>query len=58
MCTLLKLPSSKNEKLLKLEQYRAMDAGIGIGVTLENNIPPSIDTSNRAREFGINEAVR
>lgn len=40
----VKLPSSKNEKLLKLEQYRAMDAGIGIGVTLENNIPPSIDT--------------
>ena len=40
----VKLPTSKNEKLLKLEQYRAMDAGIGIGVTLENNIPPSIDT--------------
>lgn len=40
----VKLPSSKNEKLLKLEQYRAMDAGIGIGVTLVNNIPPSIDT--------------
>ena len=40
----VKLPTSKNEKLLKLEQYRAMDAGIGIGVTLVNNIPPSIDT--------------
>ena len=40
----VKLPTSKNEKLLNLEQYRAMDAGIGIGVTLENNIPPSIDT--------------
>ena len=40
----VKLPTSKNEKLLTLEQYRAMDAGIGIGVTLVNNIPPSIDT--------------
>ena len=40
----VKLPTSKNEKLLNLEQYRAMDAGIGIGVTLVNNIPPSIDT--------------
>ncbi len=40
----VKLPTSKNEKLLNLEQYRAMDAGIEIGVTLENNIPPSIDT--------------
>ena len=40
----VKLPTSQNEKLLKLEQYRAMDAGIGIGVSLENNIPPSIDT--------------
>ena len=40
----VKLPTSKNEKLLNLEQYRAMDAGIGIGVTLVNNIAPSIDT--------------
>ena len=39
-----KLPKSKNEILLKLEQYRAIDAGISIGVTFEKNIPPSIDT--------------
>ena len=39
-----KLPKSKNEISLKLEQYRAIDAGISIGVTFEKNIPPSIDT--------------
>ena len=38
------LPKSKNETSLNLEQYRAIDAGIDIGVTFENNIPPSIDT--------------
>ncbi len=40
----IELPKSKNEENLKLEQYRAMDFGIKIGVCLENNIPPSIDT--------------
>ena len=39
-----KLPYSKNETLLKLEQYRAMDAGINIGVIFEKDISPSIDT--------------
>ena len=40
----VKLPKSKNETLLKLEQYRAMDAGINIGVFFEKDIPISIDT--------------
>ena len=40
----VKLPKSKNEKLLSLEQYRAMDSGISIGVTFDENIPISIDT--------------
>ena len=39
-----KLPKSKNEISLKLEQYRAIDAGISIGVTFEKNIPPSTAT--------------
>ncbi len=38
------LPKSKNEFLLKLEQFRVMDAGIDIGVIFEKDIPPSIDT--------------
>ncbi len=38
------LPKSKNEILLNLEQYRAMDAKIDIGVCYEKNIPLSIDT--------------
>ncbi len=38
------LPKSKNEISLKLEQYRAMDAGMSIGITYESGIPPSIDT--------------
>ena len=38
------LPRSKNEISLNLEQYRAMDAGISIGIVYEKNIPLSIDT--------------
>ena len=38
------LPKSKNEMSLNLEQYRAMDAGMNIGVTYEKEIPPSVDT--------------
>ena len=40
----VKLPKSKNELSLKLEQCRAMDAGINIGVCFEKDIPPSVDT--------------
>ena len=40
----VKLPRSKNEIELNLEQYRAMDAGMNIGITFEPNIPISIDT--------------
>ena len=38
------LPKSKNEVSLNLEQYRAMDAGMSIGIAFEKNIPISIDT--------------
>ncbi len=38
------LPKSKNEKLLNLEQCRAMDAGIKIGLNYIPDIPQSIDT--------------
>ena len=38
------LPKSKNEIALNLEQYRAIDAGISIGITYVPEIPPSIDT--------------
>ena len=38
------LPKSKNEILLNLEQYRAMDAGLKIGVTYVPDIAPSVDT--------------
>ena len=38
------LPKSKNEISLKLEQYRAMDAGMSIGITYEPQIPLSVDT--------------
>tara|TARA_B100000674_G_scaffold396230_1_gene340855 strand:- start:2917 stop:3621 length:705 start_codon:yes stop_codon:yes gene_type:complete len=40
----VKLPRSKNEIELNLEQYRAMDAGMTIGITFEPNIPISVDT--------------
>ena len=42
--TFVKLPKSENEISLNLEQYRAMDAGLKIGVTFVSDIPPSIDT--------------
>ena len=38
------LPKSENETSLNLEQYRAMDNGISIGVTYSSDIPLSIDT--------------
>ena len=38
------LPKSKNEISLNLEQYRAIDAGINIGITYVPEIPPSVDT--------------
>ena len=40
----VELPKSKNEISLNLEQYRAMDAGMSIGVVFEPGIPPSVDT--------------
>ena len=40
----VKLPKSKNEISLNLEQYRAMDAKIKIGVVYIPGIPLSIDT--------------
>lgn len=40
----VKLPKSINENNLKLEQYRALDSGIRIGITYVHEIPPSIDT--------------
>ena len=38
------LPASKNEKDRKLEQLRASDAGIKIGITYVENVPISVDT--------------
>ena len=38
------LPKSNNEKTLKLEQCRAMDAKMSIGVTYVPDIPLSVDT--------------
>ena len=38
------LQKSQNEISLNLEQYRAMDAGMSIGVIYIPEIPPSIDT--------------
>ena len=40
------LPKSENEINMKLEQYRAMDEGMNIGVTYVPEIPPSIDTKD------------
>ena len=40
------LPKSKNEINLNLEQYRAMDEGMNIGVNYVPEIPPSIDTKD------------
>ena len=38
------LPHSKNEINRKLEQLRALDSGISIGITFVENIPISVDT--------------
>ena len=38
------LPPSKNEVDRKLEQLRALDAGINIGITFVENVPISVDT--------------
>ena len=44
LSTFVNLPKSSNEILLNLEQCRAMDAGVSIGVIFEKDIPISIDT--------------
>ena len=41
----ISLPPSKNEIDRKLEQLRALDAGIKIGITYVENVPISVDTS-------------
>ena len=38
------LKSTKNEIDKKLEQLRALDAGIKIGITYVENVPISVDT--------------
>ena len=38
------MPASKNEIDRKLEQLRAIDAGIKIGITYVENVPISVDT--------------
>ena len=38
------LKPSKNELIRKLEQWRAIDAGINIGVSYAENVPISVDT--------------
>ena len=40
------LPKSKNEITLNLEQYRAMDSGINIGVSFVDGISAGIDTKD------------
>ena len=40
----VKLPKSNNETNFNLEQLRAIDSNIEIGITLVNDIPISIDT--------------
>ena len=40
----ISLPPSKNEVDRKLEQLRALDAGIKIGITYVENVPISVDT--------------
>jgi len=42
--TFINLPKSKNEKDLSLEQMRAMDFNIPIGVTYVPDVPISVDT--------------
>ena len=38
------LPPSKNEIDKKLEQLRALDAGVNIGITYVEKVPISVDT--------------
>ena len=42
--TFVSLPVSKNEIDRKLEQLRALDEGINIGITYVENVPISVDT--------------
>ena len=42
--TFINLPKSKNEIDLSLEQMRAMDSNIPIGVTYVPEVPMSVDT--------------
>ena len=42
----IELGESVNEKYHKLEQWRAIDANMSIGVSLVNNIPLSVDTKD------------
>ena len=37
---------SENEKKLKLEQFRALDANISIGASYIENFPISVDTKD------------
>ena len=38
------LPTSRNEIERKLEQFRALDSGMNIGITYVENVPISVDT--------------
>ena len=40
----VKLTQSKNEKSYNLEQWRALDAGIKIGISFLENVSLSVDT--------------
>jgi len=40
----VKLKPSKNELYFKLEQWRALDAKMSIGVAYVKNVPLSVDT--------------
>tara|TARA_B100000965_G_scaffold402072_1_gene427256 strand:+ start:793 stop:1530 length:738 start_codon:yes stop_codon:yes gene_type:complete len=42
--TFVSLPSSRNEIERKLEQFRAIDFGMNIGITYVENVPISVDT--------------
>ena len=42
----ISLPPSKNEKYRSLEQLRALDAGINIGITYVENVAISVDTKD------------
>lgn len=58
--TFVNLPPSPLEKTEKLEQLRALEAGLSIGVSLIDQAPISIDTSEdlmRANAEDLSEAV-